>query len=87
MGSSPTVTRSCQCALLRFSCAASAQVVAKPADYSNTAELGRVLNIPIIAAVWVGLCGTFSGDYCGHCNSKRSRQDNKSMNPARTSIG
>ena len=61
---------------------ATGQVVSKPADYSNTAELGRVLYtdylLPFELASVVLLVAIISASVL----TLRDRQDNKSMNPA-----
>ena len=59
-----------------------AQVVSKPADYSNTAELGRVLYTDYLLPFELASVVLLVAIIAAIVLTLRDRQDNKSMNPA-----
>ncbi len=61
---------------------ASSQVVNKPADYSNTAELGRVLYTDYLLPFELASVVLLVAIIAAIVLTLRDRQDNKSMNPA-----
>ena len=61
---------------------ATAQVVNKPADYSNTAELGRVLYTDYLLPFELASVVLLVAIIAAIVLTLRDRQDNKSMNPA-----
>ncbi len=61
---------------------ATAQVVRKPADYSNTAELGRVLYTDYLLPFELASVVLLVAIIAAIVLTLRDRQDNKSMNPA-----
>lgn len=61
---------------------ATAQVVSKPADYSNTAELGRVLYTDYLLPFELASVVLLVAIVAAIVLTLRDRQDNKSMNPA-----
>ena len=61
---------------------ATSQVVNKPADYSNTAELGRVLYTDYLLPFELASVVLLVAIIAAIVLTLRDRQDNKSMNPA-----
>ncbi len=61
---------------------AASQVVNKPADYSNTAELGRVLYTEYLLPFELASVVLLVAIIAAIVLTLRDRQDNKSMNPA-----
>ena len=61
---------------------ATSQVVSKPADYSNTAELGRVLYTDYLLPFELASVVLLVAIIAAIVLTLRDRQDNKSMNPA-----
>ena len=61
---------------------ATEQVVSKPADYSNTAELGRVLYTDYLLPFELASVVLLVAIIAAIVLTLRDRQDNKSMNPA-----
>lgn len=61
---------------------AASQVVNKPADYSNTAELGRVLYTDYLLPFELASVVLLVAIIAAIVLTLRDRQDNKSMNPA-----
>lgn len=61
---------------------ATAEVVNKPADYSNTAELGRVLYTDYLLPFELASVVLLVAIVAAIVLTLRDRQDNKSMNPA-----
>lgn len=61
---------------------ATSQVVSKPADYSNTAELGRILYTDYLLPFELASVVLLVAIIAAIVLTLRDRQDNKSMNPS-----